>query len=157
YRQWLKICGQRVRWLNTYGPTETSIVATAYEPDRTVSFDDTRRDLLIGRPIDNTEIYILDSKLQPVPIGVPGELCIGGAGLASGYLNCPELTAERFIPSPFRGESGARLYKTGDLARYLADGNIEFKGRVDDQIKIRGFRIEPGEIEDLLSKDIDVK
>ena len=105
----------------------------------------------IGRPIANTQIYILDPHLQPVPLGVPGELHIGGAGLARGYLNRPELTAEKFIPDPFSNEPGARLYQTGDLARYLPDGNIEFLGRLDHQVKIRGFRIELGEIETALN------
>ena len=105
----------------------------------------------IGRPIANTQIYILDSHLQPVPLGVPAELYIGGAGLARGYLNRPELTAEKFIPDPFSNEPGARLYQTGDLARYLPDGNIEFLGRLDHQVKIRGFRIELGEIETALN------
>jgi acyl carrier protein len=106
----------------------------------------------IGRPIANTQIYILDSHLQPVPAGVPGELHIGGAGLARGYLNRPEHTAEKFIPNPFSDEPGARLYKTGDLVRYLPEGNIEFLRRIDQQVKIRGFRIELGEIKTVLSK-----
>ncbi len=132
---------------NLYGPTEASIDVTAW----TCRAGWPRRRVPIGRPIANTQIYILDSLLQPCPIGVPGELCIGGVGVARGYLQQPGLTAESFIPHPFSDE-GARLYKTGDRARYLPDGNIEFLGRTDHQVKIRGFRIELGEIEAALSQ-----
>jgi amino acid adenylation domain-containing protein/thioester reductase-like protein len=140
-RQWSK----GTNFFNAYGPTEASVcaaIARCTPQDEKIN---------IGRPIDNTQIYILDQNLQPVAVGVPGELHIGGAGLARGYLNRPELTHEKFIPNPFK-ESGERLYKTGDLARYLPDGNIEYLGRIDNQIKIRGFRIELGEIETILSQ-----
>ena len=113
------------------------------------------------RPSDGhlqmSKVYILDKHLQPTPIGVPGELHIGGAGLARGYLNHPELTREKFIPSPFAGDNGARLYKTGDLARFRPDGNIECLGRLDHQVKIRGFRIELGEIEAVLRQHPNIK
>ncbi len=128
---------------NLYGPTEAAVEVTYWACRR----GDTRPFVPIGRPIANIQIYILDAQLQPAPLGVAGELHIGGIGVARGYLNRPELTAERFIPDPFRSEPGARLYKTGDLARYLPQGEIEYLGRLDDQVKIRGFRIELGEIE----------
>jgi amino acid adenylation domain-containing protein len=133
---------------NSYGPTETTIDATCWacRPGEAL------RNVPIGRPIANFQTYILDRNLQPVPVGVPGELYIGGAGLARGYLNRPELTAEKFIPDPFRGEPGERVYRTGDLVRYLPDGNIEFLDRVDQQVKVRGYRIELGEIEAALRR-----
>jgi len=152
--------------INGYGPTENTTFTCCYpitEPDQLGN------SVPIGRPITNTQVYLLDSHLQPVPIGVPGELYIGGDGLARGYLNRPDLTEEKFIPNPFprskgSGDTGSqgskeeqssnpeRLYKTGDLARYLPDGNIEFLGRIDNQVKIRGFRIELGEVESTLSQ-----
>ncbi|MEP6486691.1 amino acid adenylation domain-containing protein [Microcoleus vaginatus GB2-A3] len=138
------------RLINEYGPTETVVGCCIYE----VPAQTTLSGLVpIGRPIANTQLYILDRSLQPVPIGVAGELHIGGDGLARGYLNRTELTTQKFIPNPFSDEPGARLYKTGDLARYLPDGNIEFLGRIDNQVKIRGFRIELGEIEAVLMQN----
>jgi aspartate racemase len=154
YRAWLKSGGERVRWINTYGPTEASVIATAYEPDPAKPV---LENLPIGRPIANTEIYILDSNSQPVPIGTPGELHIGGPGLARGYLNRPELTEAKFVTNPFNKVSGARLYKTGDTARYLPDGNIEFVGRIDFQVKIRGYRVELSEIEGVLENCAGVR
>ena len=146
-----------------YGPTETTIWSTVYrvkhEPDYKYAKEAPE---LIGKPIANTEIYILDSNLKPVPIGVTGELYIGGAGLARGYRNRPELTQEKFIPHPFSSVSSStdspfptpysRIYRTGDLARYLPDGNIDFLGRIDNQVKVRGFRIELEEIESVLNR-----
>ena len=128
---------------NLYGPTEVSIDATA----RVCSRDDRHANVPIGRPLSNMQVYLLDSRMQPVPSGVPGELYIGGVGVGRGYWRRPELTAERFIPNPFSETPGARLYRAGDLARLLPTGEIEFLGRVDDQVKLRGFRIELGEIE----------
>ena len=140
------------RFFNAYGPTEATVcttVAQCTDSDRCLH-------LPIGHPIPNTQVYILDSYLQPVPVGVLGELHIGGAGLARGYLNRPDLTEEKFIANPFNDDPQDRLYKTGDLARYLSDGNIEYLGRIDHQVKIRGFRIELGEIEAALSQHPDV-
>ena len=133
---------------NLYGPTEASVDVTSWA----CIPGDPRRVVPIGRPIANTQIYILNSRLQPVPTGVSGELHIGGVGLARGYHNRPELTAEKFIRDPFRKQADARLYKTGDLSRFLPDGNVEYLGRLDNQIKIRGFRVELGEIESVLRK-----
>ncbi|MGD1020131.1 MAG: amino acid adenylation domain-containing protein [Verrucomicrobiia bacterium] len=141
-----------IRLLNAYGPTETTITATAFEIAPCSGENTTYQRVPIGRPLANRAIYILDQHGNPVPIGVPGHLHIGGEGLAQGYLNRPEMTAEKFIPDPFRAEPGARMYKTGDLARYRPDGNIEFLGRADHQVKIRGFRIELGEIEAVLGQ-----
>lgn len=146
---WQEQTRGRVRLVNTYGPTETTVVATMYDVNGDVEIG-RRRNVSIGRPIANTTVYVLDQFLKPAPIGVAGELHIGGAGLSRGYLNRPDLTAEKFITNPFSNQPGSRLYKTGDLVRYRADGNIEFLGRVDNQIKIRGFRVELGEIEQAL-------
>jgi amino acid adenylation domain-containing protein len=140
----------RTEIINGYGPTESTTFACCYSIPR--QLDDKLSSIPIGRPIANTQVYILDPYLNPVPIGVPGELHIGGDGLARGYLNRPELTAEKFIPNPFSADPASRLYKTGDRARYLPDGNIEFLGRFDHQVKIRGFRIELGEIEAVLGR-----
>jgi amino acid adenylation domain-containing protein len=138
------------RLLHVYGPTETTTFASWYLVE---DMTENAVTIPIGRPIANTQIYLLDKYLHPVPIGVTGELHIGGDGLARGYVNRPELTAEKFIPDPFSDEPGARLYKTGDLARYLPDGsNIEFLGRIDHQVKVRGYRIELGEIETVLGQ-----
>lgn len=159
YATWHKFAGKQVRLLNTYGPAEASVVATTYEP-KLQPGDEPPAVLPIGRPVANVRVYLLDSYLNPVPVGVPGELHIGGAGVAQGYLNLPELTEEKFIADIFSDaneESAARLYKTGDLARYLPSGEIEFMGRRDNQVKIRGFRVEPGEIESVLSKHTGVE
>jgi len=139
------------RFFNAYAPTEATIYATAWEYK-----EHYRHGVPVGEPIANTETYILDSRQGAVPVGVAGEIHIGGVGVARGYLNHPDLTAERFIPHPFSTEPGARLYRTGDLARYLPDGNIEFLGRSDHQVKIRGHRIELGEIEAVLGQHPDV-
>ncbi|MFA6051760.1 MAG: amino acid adenylation domain-containing protein [Methylobacter sp.] len=142
----------QVQMYNEYGPTEATVWSSVYPATQ----DDLDRPLSIGRPIDNVRLYILDGSGNPAPIGGQGELHIGGAGVARGYWQRPELTAEKFIPDPFI-QNGGRLYKTGDLARYRPDGNIEFLGRIDHQVKIRGFRIELGEIEARLLEAPDIK
>lgn len=149
---WQRTPLKSVRLINAYGPTEATITATAYETALRVGETPRLHRVPIGRPLANREIYILDKYCNPVPIGVAGELHIGGMSLGRGYLNRPDLTAEKFIPDPFSNIAGARMYKTGDLARHLPDGNTEYLGRVDHQVKIRGFRIELGEIEAILGQ-----
>ncbi len=139
------------RIVNHYGPTETTVGVLTYEVTPNVATMGTSV-LPLGRPLPNVEIYLLDEYFNPVPVGVPSELYIGGPSLARGYINHPDLTAESFIPHPFSQEPGRRLYRTGDLARYLHDGNIEFLGRRDHQVQIRGFRVELEEIEAVLSQ-----
>ncbi len=147
-RRW----GQNRQFVNAYGPTETTVCASMYDTG-----GDTSKEPPIGRAVDNFQLYVLDKNWQAVPIGVPGELCVGGVGLARGYLKRPHLTADKFIPDPFSGRKGSRLYRTGDLVRYLPDGNLEFMGRIDFQVKLRGFRIELGEIEAVLTKHDSIR
>jgi surfactin family lipopeptide synthetase A len=142
-----------VRLINEYGPTETVVGCCVYE---VAAEDSYHGPVPIGRPIANTQLYILDKCLHPAPVGVTGELYIGGAGLARGYLERPELTARAFVPNPFSELTGTRLYRTGDLARYRRDGIIEYLGRIDQQVKIRGFRIELGEIEAALNRHPEI-
>jgi natural product biosynthesis luciferase-like monooxygenase protein len=137
--------------LNMYGPTETTIWSATQRVDSAPAI------VPIGKPVANTDIYIVDERLEPQPTGVPGEVLIGGAGVVRGYLHRPQLTAERFLPNPFKPRSGERVYRTGDLARYAPDGTIEFLGRIDHQVKLRGFRIELGEIEAVLRGHASVK
>jgi amino acid adenylation domain-containing protein len=146
-----KFCSAELH--NLYGPTEAAVDVTHYQclKDREVNA------VPIGRPIANTQIYILDEEMNPVPLGARGELYIAGAGLARGYLGRPELTAERFLPDPFSEDPGARLYATGDLARYQYDGNIQYMGRLDEQVKIRGYRVEPLEIEKMLREIPEIR
>jgi amino acid adenylation domain-containing protein len=164
-RKYLILGGEATRWdlveriqkskkcalLNHYGPTEATVGCCTFNAKSDVSAWNPAT-LPIGRPIANDEIYIVDGRMRPTPIGVAGELCIGGTGLALGYLNQPQQTAERFVRNPFSSDPQARLYRTGDLARFLPDGNIEFLGRIDAQVKIRGFRVEPAEIESVLRR-----
>ena len=141
--------------VNLYGPTEVTIQSTAKTAARGLSAGGITEP--IGRPISNIQAYVLDENLEPVPVGVPGQLYLGGVGVARGYVACPGLTAERFIPDPFAGKEGSRLYATGDRVRHLADGDLEFLGRIDNQVKLRGFRIELGEIESILTRHPDVR
>ncbi|MEH2024340.1 non-ribosomal peptide synthetase [Nostoc sp.] len=152
YLTWVEKVGKQVRWLNAYGSLETTLTATVYDPETATEASNTQSEIPIGRAIANTQIYILDQRSQLLPIGVTGEIYISGIGVTQGYFNRPELTSEKFIPNPFSSESGAYLYRTGDLGRYLSDGNIEFQGRLDNQVKICGFRIELAEIETILGQ-----
>ena len=138
------------RLINAYGTSETTITSTLYEPEANAMV--AGASLPIGRPVANTRVYILDHHLEPVPTGLPGELYIGGTGVARGYYKRPGLTTERFVPDPFGVEAGARMYRTGDRARFLSTGDLEFLGRSDQQLKVRGYRIEPGEIEAALKR-----
>ncbi|MBK7896372.1 MAG: amino acid adenylation domain-containing protein [Anaerolineaceae bacterium] len=146
---WHRLVGDTVRLFNTYGPTEATVVATAYELPADGVPQLVSQGMPIGRPLANGQALVLDAQQKPVPVGVPGELVLGGPQVALGYLHQPALTADVFIPHPFR--TGETVYRTGDQVRWLPDGNLEFWGRVDDQVKIRGFRIEPGEIERALA------
>ena len=151
-QRWRELHLERVRLLNMYGPTETTISACGFEVDANWSASLALERVPIGRPLANRCCYILDHRMEPVAIGVSGELYLGGAGVARGYLKREALTAERFLADPFSEKPGMRLYRTGDTARYLPDGNIEFLGRIDHQVKIRGYRIESGEIESTLQQ-----
>jgi aspartate racemase len=155
--QWHKISQGRVRLLNEYGPTETTVMATAHEITYSDDPDLCRQEVPIGRPIANVQAYVLDRYRNPVPIGAPGELYLGGVCLARGYRQRPDLTAERFIPSPFSESPNARLYRTGDRVRYRPDGRLQFIGRLDNQVKIRGFRVELSEIETTLAEHAAVR
>jgi amino acid adenylation domain-containing protein/non-ribosomal peptide synthase protein (TIGR01720 family) len=150
FRMWSSLDVAHVRWLNTYGPTEATIIATAFEEEPSSAADDTPRDVPIGRPIANATVYVLNRRGDPVMPGVHGEIYVGGAGVARGYLGRPELTAEKFLPDPFSQIPGSRMYRTGDLGCYRHDGQIRITGRADHQVKIRGFRVEPGEVESAL-------
>ena len=149
---WQELCkSRRLTFYNVYGPTECCVDVTAAEVKQESATP------TIGRPLANVQLFILDENQQPVPVGIAGEIYVGGAGLSRGYLNRPELTAERFVPRPYGQEGGARLYRTGDIGRHLEDGSVEYVGRIDHQVKVRGFRIELGEIESALEEHTGVK
>ncbi|MGB3464548.1 MAG: non-ribosomal peptide synthetase, partial [Cyclobacteriaceae bacterium] len=143
YKSW-KGHNPSVKVINTYGPTETTVISLAYEMDEIE-----KRNIPVGKPIANTRVFVMSSKMQPVGVGIPGELCIGGKGISKGYLNNEELTNRKFVKVQLPNDE--LVYKTGDLVRWLPDGNIEFLGRIDEQVKIRGFRVEPGEVENTLA------
>jgi len=147
---WTQNVGSRVRLLNAYGTTETAITSTVYDAGLNAGRDTAK--VAIGKPLQGVRVYVVDSRMQLLPVGVPGEALIGGEGIALGYLTQPGETAERFIPDPFHESPGARCYRTGDRMHWRPDGNLEFLGRLDEQIKIRGFRVEPGEVEAALRR-----
>lgn len=153
---WQKYVGDRIRWCNVYGPTEATVTATVYEPAPGWEDDDFTT-VPIGHPIENVQAYVLDDDLNPLPAGGLGELYIGGAGVAAGYLNMPELTSRRFISDRFSSQPGARLYRTGDIVRSGPGGCLEYAGRGDDQVKVRGYRIELGEVEAAVSGHLAVR
>jgi len=155
FAEWREYVDARIELINSYGPTETTIISSLYryDPAKAIPPNGT---LPIGAPIANTVIYILDKNMQLVPAGVAGEICIGGMGVTRGYLNQPGMTARSFIRNPFENPLAERIYRTGDLGRYLSDGNIEYCGRVDNQVKFRGYRIELGEVEAALGAHEDV-
>lgn len=153
-RRWLKLY-PRVPLLNAYGPTETSDDTNLYTVSQPPPDDEER--VPVGYALPNLTMYILDPRLRPVPVGLAGELYIGGIGVGRGYLNNPARTAASFLPDPFSALSGARFYKTGDICRYRPDGSIEFLDRADFQVKIRGFRVEPGEVESVLARHPTVR
>ncbi|KUL25890.1 amino acid adenylation protein [Actinoplanes awajinensis subsp. mycoplanecinus] len=153
---WKKHAGDRIRWCNVYGPTEGTVTSTVYEPAPGWETEDFST-VPIGYPIGNVQAHVLGEDMSPVPAGSAGELYIGGAGVAAGYLNEPELTSRRFVPDPFSAEPGARLYRTGDLVRRGPADCLEFLGRGDDQVKVRGYRIEPGEVESVASAHPSVR
>jgi amino acid adenylation domain-containing protein len=150
YAGWREVAPASTRWMNGYGPTEATVIASIFEPDPDAAWDPGTQIPILGRAIAGSRVYVLDRKKRPVPIGVAGEIWLGGPGIARGYLGAPERTAERITDDPF--EPGGRVYRTGDRARWAADGRLQFLGRTDDQVKIRGYRVEPAEIESVLAR-----
>jgi amino acid adenylation domain-containing protein len=149
YAGWREVAPASARWMNGYGPTEGTVIASIFEPDPGARWDPEVQIPILGRPIAGSRVYLLDRKRRPVPIGVAGEIHLGGPGITRGYLGTPVGTDERVTEDPF--ESGGRMYRTGDRARWQADGQLQFLGRTDDQLKVRGYRVEPAEIESVLA------
>jgi acyl-coenzyme A synthetase/AMP-(fatty) acid ligase/acyl carrier protein len=150
--QVMRLGGGACKVFNHYGPTETTVGVVTYQVEESEGGVDAGATLPLGRPLPNTRIYVLDEHMLPVPVGVVGELYVGGATVSRGYLGRPELTAEKFLPDAYGGEPGSRMYRTGDVARWAPDGNVEFLGRIDHQVKIRGYRVEVEEIETVLEE-----